>query len=91
MCSFNTAGYFTVALRVLIKYTLKKLIFETPLDGTMDNGKLLSSAVKYSIDSILGKSDKKVPDIPDDVEIMRRSPKIICKYKYEKKRIVIIF
>lgn len=45
----------------------------------MDNGKMLSSVVKYSIDNILGKSDKKVPDLPDDVEIMRRSPQIICE------------
>ncbi|XP_052797283.1 retinal homeobox protein Rx3-like [Mya arenaria] len=41
----------------------------------------VSSSVKYSIDSILGKPDRRIPDIPDDVAKMRESPTMLCQQR----------
>jgi len=51
----------------------------------------LPASVKFGIDSILSRPDKKMPDIPDDVEIMRESPcefAVILVFFYLKNNIV---
>ena len=63
-----------------VSFYSSRIRYQLTVQMTMESKVLSPTTVKYSIESILGKPDKKVQDFPDDVEIMRRSPQIICKY-----------